>query len=284
MQLLNFTRWIISFTLLVFPYAVEAEESTNISEVSLTDPLVKNKLANLEPITKTVDNDPFYGGTHTYRGYPLKAALAALLSDEIVQRPEVTISFLCSDGFLKTVRLSDLPLDQGILAFEEVGLPANQRWKKVAEGREYVDPAPFAVMWGGRYEPGSMLPWPISIVQISAASSAGAPPAAPLDAHTREGYIVFQKHCQPCHSVNLDGGNVGPELNVPRNITEYWNESDIRSLIIDPNSYHWGSRMPAFGHLPNNEIDALLAYLRGMKAKKACSSKDECSRYSPMKR
>lgn len=280
MQLLRFAKWIVSSSLLVIPCLVKAEEPAATSKVSLTDPLVTGRLASIKPVTKTVHNDPFYGGTHTYKGYPLKAALAALLSDEIIQQPEVKISFLCSDGYLKTVQLSELPLDQGILAFEEVGLPANQRWRKVAEGREAVDPAPFAVVWGVQYQPGSTLPWPIGIVQISSASSTRVPPAAPADADIKAGYIVFQKNCQPCHSINLDGGNVGPELNVPKNITEYWRESDIRSLIVDPSTYRWGSRMPAFSHLSENELDALLAYIGGMKAKKVCSSKEDCTQYS----
>lgn len=284
MQLLQCTRWVICSILLVLPWSVKAEELTGILKISLTDSLVTEKLATIKPVTKTVQNDPFYGGTHTYRGYPLRAALVALFSDEIVKQPGARVSFLCSDGYLKTVQLSDLPLNQGILAFEEVGLPANQKWRKVAEGREAVDPAPFAVVWGVQYQPGSSLPWPIGIVQVSTLSSTGELPAAPVDADTKAGYVVFQKNCQPCHSINLDGGNVGPELNVPKNITEYWKESDIRSLIVDPSTYRWGSRMPAFGHLPENELDALLAYIVGMKAKKVCSSKDECALYSSSKR
>jgi hypothetical protein len=37
----------------------------------------------------------------------------------------------------------------------------------------------------------------------------------------RKGFDLFRKECLKCHSLNLQGGDIGPELNVPQNITEY---------------------------------------------------------------
>jgi cytochrome c2 len=93
------------------------------------------------------------------------------------------------------------------------------------------------------------------------------PAGAPRD--VSEGAALFTARCSRCHSINLVGGTMGPELNVPRNVTEYWHEEALREFIADPSQVRAGSRMPASRDLTSRDVDLLLAYLRFMTAHKA---------------
>jgi mono/diheme cytochrome c family protein len=66
----------------------------------------------------------------------------------------------------------------------------------------------------------------------------------------------------------LQGGVLGPELNAPKNVTEYWQLHDLKAFIRNPESYRYQSKMPAFSHFSDADIDAVLAYLQQMKQQK----------------
>ena len=70
-----------------------------------------------------------------------------------------------------------------------------------------------------------------------------------------------------CHSINGEGGTVGPELNVPRSIVEYRPIEQLKAFIRDPQSFRY-SAMPAHRHLSDEELDALIAYFRAMSQRK----------------
>ncbi len=53
---------------------------------------------------------------------------------------------------------------------------------------------------------------------------------------------------------------MGPELNSPKNITEYWHKKDILAFIKDPKSYRHNSHMPSL-NLLDKEIDSIYDYL-----------------------
>ena len=80
-----------------------------------------------------------------------------------------------------------------------------------------------------------------------------------------------------CHSINLVGGDLAPELNVPRNIGEYWRPHHLRAFILDAGAYLARSKLPSFkGVLGEAELNALLAYLRTMAAHKICDPDNPC--------
>ena len=79
------------------------------------------------------------------------------------------------------------------------------------------------------------------------------------------GYMVFKKNCISCHSLNLEGGAVGPELNVPKNILEYEDSNFLKEFIANPNSFRARSKMPSFGSiLSPQELNDVLEYLAWM--------------------
>jgi cytochrome c2 len=43
--------------------------------------------------------------------------------------------------------------------------------------------------------------------------------------NSKADYELFKKNVT-CHAINKIGGNMGPELNYPKSVTEYWNKSN----------------------------------------------------------
>nr|WP_243431984.1 cytochrome c [Aliamphritea spongicola] len=78
------------------------------------------------------------------------------------------------------------------------------------------------------------------------------------------GYNKFKNLCVACHTVNLEGGEIGPELNIPQNITEYREIPYLKQFIKNPSSFRARSRMMTFDFLADEDLDSILAYLSYM--------------------
>ena len=71
-----------------------------------------------------------------------------------------------------------------------------------------------------------------------------------------------------CHSVNGVGGTIGIDLNVPRNVFEYWQADKLPSMVANPASFRRNAKMPSFEALGPQGISNVLAYVKHMKAHK----------------
>ncbi len=76
------------------------------------------------------------------------------------------------------------------------------------------------------------------------------------------GFILFKNECIRCHSVNLVGGDIGPELNTPKNVLEYWDEKTLRQFVKDASSFRAKSKMPPFPNLTDSNISDVFSYFR----------------------
>lgn len=97
--------------------------------------------------------------------------------------------------------------------------------------------------------------------------SLATPDGLAPDHPAMRGNTLFQQRCSTCHSINGIGGEVGPELNRPMAVTEYWDEKALRQIMKDPSKVRDNSKMPAF-HLKDPMIDDILAYLSWMAKNK----------------
>jgi mono/diheme cytochrome c family protein len=98
-------------------------------------------------------------------------------------------------------------------------------------------------------------------------------PKNQTDAKVARGLKLFQKTCFACHTMDREGASqVGPDLNLPMNPTEYLKEGVLARYIRDPKSVRsWeGSKMPGFGPetFSDEDIAAIVAYLKEMASEK----------------
>jgi mono/diheme cytochrome c family protein len=235
----------------------------------------------------TTRGDPAYGGERRFEAWPLAKLLEETL-DFPVEAEGIVIQFIAQDGYRATVPLKDLPLEDGYVAFRRSDTPEDERWPAFEKGDSNVTPAPFYLIWSSSSHSDNR-PWAYKLVRIkwehdSSLWGDAVPPRHHAgDTGTsqtmRAGFEVFRKHCIKCHSVNLSGGAVGPELNVPMNVTEYWQIDHLRSYIRNPSSYRADAEMPSMAtQLSGAAMSNLLTYLRGMAQHKICKTASECSK------
>ena len=173
--------------------------------------------------------------------------------------------FHCLDGYESNTAAANVAKLDLRLAYGEDGIP--ERWSAIPTGKTMTDPAPFIVISANTSDP-KTFSWPFQMNRIEAISFAKKfpltlPTGAPADGEVSRGFAVFREQCLKCHSVNLQGGEVGPELNIPKNITEYRSTGFLRQWIHDPSQFRARARMPPTQLTPV-EIDEVIAYLRYM--------------------
>lgn len=186
---------------------------------------------------------------------------------------DALLVFHCADGYAAQARWSGVAQYAPLVAFG--ALPELPR-----HGGGTLDPGPFYVFPTKPTPSYADFPWPyqvlrIEIVQAGARPVPMAPVGAPTGGAVERGFAAFKGHCLACHQVNGQGGTVGPELNVPLNVTEYWRPAPLRQLLLDPLAVRAGAKMPGFAHLGEPAIDDILAYLRYMKRHKIQPPKAE---------
>jgi mono/diheme cytochrome c family protein len=210
--------------------------------------------------------DPYYGKSKRFRALRLASVLERgfgktgnLDKEEFVLRAR--------DGYAVPMRGTLITEEGAFVAIEDLDTPG---WEPI--GPQHVSPAPFYVIWSKAEQTNldsHPRPWQLDTIEI-ARFDAIYPHTSPMAAEgtpAAKGYTLFRDHCIRCHSINREGGRVGPDLNVPMNVTEYRPEDQIRAYIKNPQTFRYGN-MPAHPDLTNSDLDALVAYLRAMKAYK----------------
>jgi mono/diheme cytochrome c family protein len=235
------------------------------------------RLSTLETHRVTIAYDPAYQREVRYEAWSLSDVLELFPDVEArARRDDMAITFVASDGYRATEPLRPIweARKRGYVAFRDLSAGA-RKWKPFRVGKFRITPAPFYLVWTGARDPA--LPWPYQLVRIELAPLGEAfAQAFPKDPAARRGFEVFRRNCMSCHSVNLAGGSVGPELNVPRNVTEYWIAEELAPYVRNAGAYHFRARMPAFESLTEQQIADVVRYLRTMKDEKVCSSAAEC--------
>lgn len=225
------------------------------------------------PVVQVSIDDPVYHVRKQYQAFELKALLQTYGFVLDAQADELVMTAL--DGYAPPIAVEALQRYPAYLAFAEVG-KADFSFAKVQLGKSSESPAPYYLIWQVAPDQVEQLPWPFQVVSIKKVSLAQqyaamypTPQASNPQRHAAQrGFQLFRQHCVRCHSINLQGGVVGPELNAPKSVVEYWPEPHLRGLIKDASSYRYRSKMPAFNQLSAQDIDDLLAYFRQMSTQK----------------
>lgn len=212
-------------------------------------------------IEEVSHQSPVYAREMSYQGFVLQDVLE---KNGIDYSQVKEISFYCRDGYIAkwnpSVTQSEL-----FIAVNETANPDG--FTDIAEGKEVVNPQPFFVMT--REAKGfEEWPWPHQVykleVNYQAEKADHYPEGALEDGQVMLGYNKFKNLCVACHTVNLEGGEIGPELNIPQNITEYREIPYLKQFIKNPSSFRARSRMMTFDFLADEDLDSILAYLSYM--------------------
>ena len=270
---------LISLAIVAFGVNISSSEGLppSSSTINLIDTQIISQLASLPTRKVLVRNDKLYGGDHEYEGYEIKPFIAWLAQRTRVPLENAAILFIASDGYLSRVSLRELPRRAGVLAFRESGGSREKPFRDSKSTTVPFNPGPYYLIWEGKFDDKLPTPWGVTSVSL-AADDIPTEHIPPFDTpQLKRGLEIWRTHCSKCHAINKIGGTMGPELNVPKNVTEYWQPERIRQLIENPAALRWGSKMPPYNWMPISDREAILAYLSAMKEKKVCDSEVTCN-------
>jgi len=219
----------------------------------------------------TVPEDPVFHRKKRYEAVPLAGVLAKIRGYDRANPATTQVVFECADGYNPSMPLQKVLGSKAYLALRDTDAPAGQDWTTVVgKTGEVKTVAPFYVVYTDVPPTDETFKWPYNLVRIRLKPASDELTRLHPVGTPERGYALFRTHCLTCHALNGLGGLMGPELNVPKNITEYWRESDLRAFVRNPASYRHGSKMPGISEQQVSESDLgeLLAYLRFMAGHK----------------
>ena len=236
-------------------------------KLDLLDLQAKNKLG--KDTIVIIANDPVY---HKEKKYKAVSA-SHLIQNEIdltkFDPKNTKIVFECVDGYKPEMPLQLFLKANPYLAFEDVDAPKGKKWEAIIKDGNEMNAEPFYIVYPSVSEKDSRYKWPYNLVKIY---------LEPLNKSTIElyplknrklqsGYNLFKNQCLTCHSINGIGGTMGPELNYPKSVTEYWKENELVDYIVNPASFRNKVKMPTLG-ITKQQSQEIVDYLKYMSENK----------------
>jgi mono/diheme cytochrome c family protein len=264
------------FLLLLSNFARAAEPAIMVEVGAEKRSFTRDELlARPDATTIEIEKEVTSGAPMTYRAVPA----AALLSGFDFP-PGSVMEAVAVDGFVAQIPLepmlnTDETKSTAWIAIE----PADRPWPKVP-GKDYTA-GPFYIVWTKPEASGIRSEyWAYQLARLhSQLPPAARWPAIAVDERlpagdpARAGQALYIAQCLPCHKMNGGGASdVGPDLNLPMNATEYMTEKGLHALIRDPKSVrNWPLRKmngwpPEL--LSDHDIDLIIAYLKLMAGRK----------------
>lgn len=208
--------------------------------------------------------DPQYGKVKRYKAFSLRDVLRLGFGDKTNGAEYTDIAFTALDGYEAIASLSKLKEKGGYVVFSDLDY---ENWEPV--GRKSSSPGPFYLVWTGEGQSAQKgYPWPwqiksMNIMRFEDQYPLVYPEGADRGSPEYKGYEIFKARCVRCHSMNGQGGKVGPDLNAPKSIVTYRPEYMIKEFIKHPSKYRY-TQMPDHPDLTDNDIESIIEYFRYM--------------------
>jgi cytochrome c2 len=229
---------------------------------------------NSELQTLTINN-PTDSIIRSYQGISLIPLLDAVFDPQWKTRDAIKLT--SSDGYQPIIPVRVILKYDGMIAIGENG---RRGFSPLARNNgETVDPGPFFLVWeniqdvAAKKESWLSWPWQLTTIELTSFEREyphSSPPPASHES-VKKGFLAFRQHCMKCHAINGDGGDIGPELNYPVSVTEYWQPEWLIRFIADPQSVRANSKMIPFYRDVDNRpelIADIIEYLKAMTRKK----------------
>jgi mono/diheme cytochrome c family protein len=273
----NIMRALVLLFFLLLPGLAQADEPTiTVTVGNDTHSFTRGELL-VRPDATTIEvvRDVTYRVRMSYRAVPVASLLAGMTLP-----PDGVIEAVTLDGFI-----AQLPPDLVLNTDESKAVawlaiePADHPWPPIP--KKDATAGPFYIVWTGAAV-GSIRSeqWPYQMAKLvsqpspatrwpALAVNSALPPTDPV----RAGQALFVVQCLPCHKLNGAGASdVGPDLNLPQNPTEYLTPQGLHDLIRNPGAVRtWPAlAMPPFppDYLSDREIGLVVAYLKHMAGRK----------------
>jgi len=220
----------------------------------------------------TLETDPTYNGKlKKFKAVPV----STLLKDVPFKEGEM-LQFTCLDKFSAPIDKdkllsTDSKKAVAYLAVEDPKEP----WPAVSQ--KVKTAGPFYLIWkNAEASKIGSEEWPFQLESFTVKASLAEtyplifPHEKTASSDAKSGFKIFTKNCFACHKMNGQGlGDMGPDLNLPMSVTEYWQKKAFAKLVRDPRQVRTWPNLQMNIHFPekdisNKELDQLWAYFEQM--------------------
>lgn len=244
------------------PTNLSTTDSLSIDLVALNN---QNAFKNTQEV---VVDDPVYHKTKHYNAVVLKEVLEKYSSIKNLNIAETKVVFECEDGYKPEMPLEKLLSAKAFLAISDVDAPKGKSWEPLIKNKEETKIEPFYIVYQGVPVDDVEYKWPYNLVKIHFAPlHENDAVLLPKDESAMAGYKFYKSRCQTCHAINKIGGKMGPELNTPKSVTEYWKREHLVAYIQNPAAYRNDVKMPNLG-IKAEEAEEIVKYLEIMAKQK----------------
>lgn len=244
-----------------------AETASNKQEVYIDLKKVLSQNNHIKTSDIDVKYDHFFKTSKKFRGYFINTLLDSVIKSVRFDTAHAILIFECIDGYRPVMDLSKIYGDaKGYIVFEDLDSNLKKNWPDSIDKKF----SPFYLAWDDVKKEDDSFMWPYGLtgLKLMSANQEYETIYPYKDAALVNGFYLFRQNCIKCHSINKIGGTMGPEFNVPRNITEYWKEQDILSFAKNPSAFRYSSHMPAITNVPDTDLLEIIRYIKSMKNNK----------------
>src|SRR6478609_9046008 len=239
-------------------------------EMNLESLQAKNELG--KDTVVTVINDPVYHKTKKYQAVNALDLLKNEIDLSKVDIKNTLIVFECIDGYKPEMPLELFLKTKAFLAFKDVDAPEGFNWEKILKDGNEMNADPFYLVYTSIPANNEEYKWPYNVIKFHlVAKNKNAVLEPKNNEKASKGFVLFQKYCTTCHAINGIGGEMGPELNYPKSVTEYWKETELVDYIVNPASFRNKVKMPTLG-ITKQQSQEIVDYLKYMSEKKTGNS------------